>query len=158
MGIIKVEANISKDEERNVYYVCLYYGKTNDGKPNKSYVTASSLKEERRILRDHKKQKEAGLAVPPVKDTLSDYTKDYIDYKSATLEQSTIYGYRNLWKNHIAPFFKKKRIQEITPKDIQDYIAYKVKSGLSKASIKKHIALLYSVFKYGKLEKLGVLS
>lgn len=69
MGRIRIEANISKDEERNLYYACLYYGKSDDGKPKKSYVTASSLKEARRILREHNKQKQAGTAVPPVKDT-----------------------------------------------------------------------------------------
>ena len=75
---MKIEPNIVKDEERNVYYVCLYYGKNEKGKPSKEYVTAPSLKEAKRILREHKKQMQAGTAVAPVKDTLSDYTKEYI--------------------------------------------------------------------------------
>lgn len=39
---------------------------------------------------------EAGTAVHPVKDTLVDYTRDFIDYKATSLEKSTIYGYMNM--------------------------------------------------------------
>jgi integrase len=147
MGRKTVEKNISYDDVRKCYYVALYFGKDNEGKKIQTYATASSLKKARTILKDHRRKMEAGTATPPAKDTLSDCTKAFIDYKASDLAESTIYGYTNIWKNHILPYFGKKRIQEITAKDIQDYISFKNQSTLSKASIKKHIALLYSVFK-----------
>lgn len=147
MGRKTVEKNISYDDVRKCYYVALYFGKDNEGKKIQTYATASSLKKARTILKDHRRKMEAGTATPPAKDTLSDCTKAFIDYKASDLAESTIYGYTNIWKNHILPYFGKKRIQEITAKDIQDYISFKNHSTLSKASIKKHIALLYSVFK-----------
>ena len=147
MSRTKIEKNIAWDDVRNVYYVTLNFSKDANGKYNKKCVTCSSKKEARQLLREHNAKMEAGTAVHPVKDTLADYTRDFIDYKATSLAKSTIYGYRNIHKNHISPYFKKKRIQDITPKDIQDYVSAKVKSGLSMASVKKHTALLYSVFK-----------
>ena len=110
-------------------------------------MTCTSKKEAQKILRDHQKSMAAGTAAPPVKNTLSECTKDFIDYKALTLEKTTIYGYTNIWKNHIQPYFKDRRIQDITAKDIQDYVSKKVKTGLSTNSVKKHLALMYSVFK-----------
>ena len=142
-----VEKNIAWDNVRNCYYVTLNYGKDNDGKYIKNTVTCKSKREARIILREHHKKMEAGTAVLPAKDTLADCVRTYIDFKETMLSQSTIYGYRNICNNHIVPFFKNKRIQEITTRDIQAYITAKMKSNLSASSVKKHIALLYSVFK-----------
>ena len=46
MGRIRIEKNISKDEERNVYYINLYYGKDAAGKTVHEYVTSKSLRDE----------------------------------------------------------------------------------------------------------------
>ena len=146
MSRIKVEENIAWDDKRECYYVTLNYGKGKDGKNKKEQVTCSSKRDARAILKDHLKKMEAGTAVIPAKDTLADCTKSFIDYKSTTLEKSTIYGYTNIWKNHIVPYFGNKRIQDVTAKDIQDYISTKASSNLSMATIKKHIAL--SIFYY----------
>ena len=142
MARTKIEKNIAWDDVRECYYVTLNYGKGADGKYKKKVTTCSSKKEARAILKEHNRKMEAGLAVPPVKNSFSDYTKDYIEFKSASLEKTTIYGYTNIWKNHIDPYFKKKCIQEISAKDIQDYIGAKAKEDLSLTSIKKHLALM----------------
>ena len=154
MSRIRIETNIAWDDKRKRYYVTLNYGKGEDGKNKKKVVTCSSKKEARQILKEHNKQMEAGTAVIPAKDTLADCTKAFIDYKATMLEKSTIYGYTNIWKNHIVPYFGNKRIQDITAKDIQDYISTKASSDLSMATIKKHVALLYSVFKNAYMTRL----
>ena len=154
MSRIKVEKNIAWDDKRECYYVTLNYGKGQDGKNKKEQVTCSSKKEARAILKEHLKKMEAGTAVIPVKDTLADFTKAFIDYKATTLEKSTIYGYTNIWKNHIVPYFGNKQIQDVSAKDIQDYISAKASSGLSMTTVKKHIALLYSVFKNAYMTRL----
>lgn len=142
----KVEKNIAYDDVKGLYYVTLYFGTGETGKPIKKTVTTTSKKEAQRTLREHNRQKEAGTAVPPAKDTLAEYTKDYINFKATILEETTIHGYNNIYKNHIVPFFGKKPIQEVTAKDLQDYISYKSSTGLSMNSIKKHMTLLYSIF------------
>lgn len=153
MSRIKVEKNIAWDDKRECYYVTLNYGKGNDGKNKKEQVTCSSKRDARAILKDHLKKMEAGTAVIPAKDTLADCTKSFIDYKATTLEKSTIYGYTNIWKNHIVPYFGNKRIQDVTAKDIQDYISVKA-TCVSMTTVKKHIALLYSVFKNAYMTRL----
>lgn len=154
MSRIRIETNIAWDDKRKRYYVTLNYGKGEDGKNKKKVVTCSSKKEARQILKEHNKQMEAGTAVIPAKDTLADCTKAFIDYKATTLEKTTIYGYTNIWKNHIVPYFGNKRIQDVTAKDIQDYISAKAKAGLGMTSVKKHVALMYSVFKNAYMTRL----
>ena len=141
----RVDKNIAKDDTNGLYYVTLYYGVNDNGKAIKKYATATSIKEARNILRDHNRKREAGLAAPPIKNSLSDVTRDFIAYKATSLAETTIHGYTNIYKNHIEPHFKKKPIQEVTTKDIQDYVAAKSKS-LGRNTVKKHIDLLYSVF------------
>lgn len=139
------EKNISWDDQKKCYYVTLYFGTKENGKPDRGYATTTSLKEARQILKEHNRKKAAGIAVPPVKNTLSDVTRDFIAYKATSLAETTIHGYTNIYKNHIQPYFKSKPIQEVNTKDIQDYVAAKAKT-LSMNSVKKHIDLLYSVF------------
>jgi len=88
----------------------------------------------------------AGTAMPPVKETLSAAVENYIEYKALKLAATTIYGYRNILKNHVKPYFKEKKIQSVSVQDIQNYIVAKSQSGLSMSSIKKHLELLKSVF------------
>ena len=141
----KIEKNIAWDDIRELYYITLYFGKQADGKAVKKTVTATSKKEAQKILREHNRKMEAGTAVVPNKTTFEAYAKDFIAYKALSLSETTIYGYDNILKNHLAPYFDRKNLQDITTKDIQDYITAKAKTGISLQSIKKHIALLYSV-------------
>lgn len=150
----RVDKNIAFDDERKLFYVTLSFGKGPDGKYKKSTVTAHTKSEAKAILKEHQKKKAAGTATPPIKDTLADVTKAYIDYKSLSLAVSTIYGYRNIWKNHIAPYFGKKKIQDVTAKDIQDYASVTARSGLSPNTVKKHIDLLSAVFQNAYMNRM----
>ena len=145
MSRITVEKNISYDDVKKKYYVTLYYGVSESGKPIKSTITTTSKKDAQSLLREHKRKQEAGTAIPPQKNSLAEITKDYISFKATTLAETTINGYNNIYKNHVAPYFKQKPIQEVSTKDIQDYISAKAKV-ISMNSIKKHVDLLYSVF------------
>lgn len=71
MGRKNVEKNISKDTERNVYYVYLNWGKGTDGRYHKTYETTSNLKEARKILKKHQEERISGKVVMPVRDTLA---------------------------------------------------------------------------------------
>jgi len=145
MGRKSVEKNISKDTERNIYYVCLNWGKGSDGKYHKTYETTSNLKEARRILKRHQEERASGKAVLPVRETLVTFVDEFIKYKELSLAATTIYGYKKIFMNHIKPYFGEELIQSVTPQVRQNYVIQKREQGLSMATINKHLALLRSV-------------
>ena len=140
-----ISKNISLDEERKLYYVCLNWGKGDDGKYVKTYFTTSLKKEAERRLKQHEKDRKSGKLVIPSKLTLADAAENYLRYKALELEETTIYGYRNILNNHIKPYFKDTPIQNITLQAIQDDEIEKSKS-LSSSTVKKHRELLKSIF------------
>ena len=146
MGRKKYEKNIYKDDERNLYYVTLYYGTDQNGKKIKKTKTTTSIKEARKMRNEHNKKRAAEELVMPVDDTLIKYVSDYIDYKALSKAETTIYGYRVILNKHLAPYFKTAKLQTITAQHLQSYIVAKTQEGLSMATIKKHIDLLKSVF------------
>lgn len=154
MSRTKIEKNIAWDDVKECYYVTLYFGKGTDGKVRKSYKTATSKKEAQRLLKEHNKKMEAGSVVFPVKTTLAGFLEEFIEYKALSLSETTIYGYRNILKNHIIPYFKNMTVQEITTKDIQNYVTVKAKTGISLQTIKKHVALLDSVFRNAYMSRI----
>jgi len=90
------------------------------------------------------------------KDLLMDrYSLSWLNNKTG-LELSTWENYENVVKNHIVPYFKKKKmmIGDISPKHIRDYYNYKLsggrkdkkKGGLSRETMKKHKSVLYLIF------------
>ena len=146
MGRTRVEKNIYKDDQRNLYYVSLYYGRDENGNKVHKQKTATSLREARKIRNEHAKKKAAEELVMPVNDTLVKYVADYIDYKALTLAESTIYGYRVILDKHLAPYFKSMKLLDITVRHLQEYIVAKNSEKLGLATVKKHIDLLKSVF------------
>ena len=91
MGRIKVSRNISKDEERGLYYVCLNWGKDKAGKYIKTYETTTSKAHAKEILKKHKTERAAGKTVLPSKITVPEATEKYIDYKELYLAETTIF-------------------------------------------------------------------
>ena len=113
MGRKTIERGISYDDVKKCYYVLLSTGTDADGKSTKRYETVRTLKEARAIRKEHKKQVVQGRVLPASGDTLAERSEQYIQYKSMQLQATTIYGYNNIIKNHIKPYFKKKKIQDI---------------------------------------------
>lgn len=138
-----IEKNIAYDDVRKLYYVTLSYGKDADGKYQKHTVTTGNQKEARRILRNHMKAKAAGTLQIPSKDSFISFCQAFIDYKALDLEESTIYGYRKMLENHIAPFFKNDPLHAVTLQRLQEYRIQKSKN-LSANTIGKHFTLMRS--------------
>lgn len=145
----KVHPNIAYDDVKGTYYVTLYYGLDENGKPKKSSKTAKTISEAKRILKEHESQRTTGTSCAPSSLTLSSYIDTYLDFKSGSLQPTTIYGYQNIAK-HIRAFFRKKKIQEIDTVALRKYVNYVQSLGLSNSSINKHIAFLKSVFSSAK--------
>ncbi|MDL2232773.1 site-specific integrase [Ruminococcaceae bacterium OttesenSCG-928-L11] len=87
---------------------------------------------------------------------LPDYALLWLKGKKAGVELSTWENYENVVKQHLIPYFKKKKlaIDEIKPRDIKEYYIFKQsggrkdgrKGGLSNETIKKHASVLKLIF------------
>ena len=136
---------IAYDYGRELYYVTVYTGKDAKGNEKSTVKTAKTLKEAVLLKRQMEADKQKGALQQVSRDTLAGRTEALIDYKAVSLGETTIAGYRNIYKNHIAPHFKSKRIQDITPQDLRSYIVAKQKQ-VSLHTVNKHLDLLNQVF------------
>lgn len=141
----KVEKNIAWDTEKKAYYVTLYYGRNSNGKAIRKTRTVSNLKDAKKILKDHNRQIAAGTAIPPSPELFTQYAENFLQFKAISCSATTNYGYSNIFKNHLSPYFQDKRLSDISARDIQDYITFKVNSGLKVKTVKKHVNLLFSI-------------
>lgn len=133
------------DYDRESYYVTVYMGKDANGKNRNTSKTAQTLKEAIALKKQLEAEKQKGALQQVSRDTLAGRTKALIDYKALSLGETTVAGYQNIYKNHIAPYFKNKRIQDVTPQDLRSYIVAKQKK-VSLHTVNKHLDLLNQVF------------
>lgn len=146
---------IAYDDVRGCYYVTLSCGSNSEGKPTKMVKTATTLAEAKEIQKQHKRAQQEGRVAPVVRDTLVERARSFIDFKAMTLEKTTIYGYENIYKNYLEPYFKRRRIQDIGVQEIKAYITYLgKKKKLSNNTIRKHTDFLKQVFKEAYREKI----
>ena len=136
---------VSYDYDRETYYVTVYMGKDANGKSCNTSKTAKTLKEAVAIKKQLEAEKQRGTLQQVSRDTLAGRTKALIDYKALSLGETTVAGYQNIYKNHIAPYFKNKRIQDVTSQDLRSYIVAKQKK-VSLHTVNKHLDLLNQVF------------
>lgn len=146
MARITIEKNIAFDDVKNRYYVTLYFGVDENGKAKKNIKSCKTLEEARAILKRHNAEVLLGTAVQSSSALLADYVDDYIAYKSKFVEETTLYGYRNI-ASHVRRFFKRQKLQDIHPMNIRRYIDDLIRNQkLSENTVNKHLALLGSVF------------
>ncbi len=69
-------------------------------------------------------------------------------YAAKFCTPSTIQTYRSLLKNHILPYFKTKRLEEIDDLVIKDFFRYCEEKGLSPRRFKNTMTLLKQVLNY----------
>lgn len=146
---------IAYDDVRECYYVTMSCGLNSEGKPSKMSKTAATLAEAKEIQKQHKRAQQEGRVAPVERDTLVERARSFIDFKAMSLEKTTIYGYENIYKNYIEPYFKKQRIQDVGVQEIKAYITHlSKKKRLSNNTIRKHTDFLKQVFKEAYREKI----
>lgn len=139
-----VEKNIAYDDIKKLYYVTFNFGVDENGKQIKKTQTFSKLSDARKALREHEANKTKGLLVKPKKITLG----EWLDYWMNNViipnrEATTVYGYNNIISKHIKPAIGKTEIQNLKPKDIQQYFTHLLnEKGLKNNTIRKHRDLL----------------
>ncbi len=144
----KIERNISFDDEKNLYYVTLNYGKDESGKRVKSTKTFAKIQDARKALIEFEANKAKKNIVFPSSTKFKDYAIYWLDdIKSLKCEMTTMYGYRNIVNNHLIPYFGDYKLQDLKQKPINKYFKKKDEDGLSKNTIRKHYDLLKDILK-----------
>ena len=115
-----VERNISYDNIRGVYYVCMDTGRNERGQRCRCYRTAPSLRDARKLLRDFENKRNQGRIVRPTTRTLRQWLEYWMEEVIIpTRAETTAYGYRKIIDNHMIPAIGHIPIQRLTPQDIQ---------------------------------------
>lgn len=150
MGRKRIERNIYYDDERESYYVVFNFGKDPvTGKQIKPYKTFDKLKEARAALRQHEAARDMGQVVIPKELTLHQWLdtwmQDIVELKCA---DTTVYGYQQMIRNHIAPALGDIPLQKLTVQQVQNYYSEKIKAGkISSNTVRKHHDLLNRALK-----------
>lgn len=149
MARVRIERNISFDEERKRYYVNLDFGLNPDtGKQIKRTRTFKKLTEARSTLRRHEADRDRGNIVLPqeltVAQWLDRWMKEVVEF---SCESTTVYSYRKIIEKHIVPALGSIPLQKLTPQHLQHYYAEKINGGLSSNTVRKHHDLLNTALK-----------
>lgn len=140
----KVETNISYDEVRNIYYVCMDFGQDETGRRVKKYKTYPSLAQARRGLRDFQAERDSHQQVSPRTITLD----QWLDYWMSEViipnrAETTVYGYRKIIENHLSEALGGIRLQVLSPQHLQQYYTMLMRDkGLSANTVRRHHDLL----------------
>jgi integrase len=145
---IKIERNISFDDERKLFYVNMDYGNDEKGIRIKKTKTFIKKSEALKALKEFEADKTKGSLVAPSSTTFQDWIQYWIeDVKSMQCAETTLYGYRNIINNHLIPILGKCKLQDMSVTMLNKYFKKKQTEGLTKTTIRKHYDLLKSVFK-----------
>lgn len=139
-----IERNISYDNTRGVYYVCLDGGRNEFGERCRGYRTAPSLRDARKLLRDFDSKRSQGRMVKTSTKTV----RQWLDYWlteiiTPTRAETTTYGYRKIVENHLIPALGHIPLQRLSPQDIQQYYNMLLtRKSLSTNTVRRHHDLL----------------
>jgi integrase len=142
--------NVSYDDVKNLYYVTMYYGTDSNNKPVKKTVTCKTKSEAKSMIKGFEADKLRDEVVKPKNDTLEEWLDYWLENIVKPINESTTYyGYKAIVKHIKDSDISKKQLQKIIPKDIQEYLQYKLtipskgrKEPLSTNTVKKHYVLL----------------
>ncbi len=150
MARILVEKNIYFDEEKNLYYVYMDYGKDENGKRIRKQPTFKSKSEAKKALKEFEANKTKGMLVKPKSETVGEWLTYWLTIiASNSCEESTSYGYKNIINKHVIPSIGDIPLQKLKPQQIQEYYNGKLNDEikpLSENTVRKHHALLKTAF------------
>ena len=75
---------------------------------------------------------------------LCDYVSDWIERDKARIQSTTYDGYVHMFKKHIEPYFKDKKLKlkDVKPMHLERYYSDKLEEGISPNTIIKHSAII----------------
>ena len=115
-------------------------------KRDAQYAYEDYIKNREELLKQ--KALDAQKAAPDPGDMLfDDLLRSYMDFTKNRTKESSFYSIESNVKNRLEPFFKGKRIKDITPKMVSDWVENLDYSYKSKSWI---LSFLSSLYKYGE--------
>ena len=140
----KVETNISYDDARQVYYVCMDHGADENGRRVKCYRTYPTLAQARRGLREFSAERDGLRRVSPRSITLDQWLEYWMEQViRPNRAQTTVYGYGKIIRKHLSPALGDVPLQKLTPQHLQGYYAMLMEQkGLSANTVRRHHDLL----------------
>ena len=134
---------VYKDEKRGTWYCKFYY---TDYTGQRKQKKKSGFK----LQRDAKEWERAFLerqqGTPEM--TFQTLYEIYIEDMSHRLRQNSVDGKKNVFKNRILPYFKDKKVNEITPKDVRDWQNIQIECGYSDAYLDRIQNMLTTILNY----------
>ena len=79
--------------------------------------------------------------------TLDKYFTEWIQEREKRIKPNTIYGYKNIYKNHIAPKFGKRKIKDIEKREIRQYMNKAIKEGEAAPIMNRTLLVLHAILK-----------
>ena len=146
MARTRISKNIYYDSNKKRYYVKFYYGKNEQGEYITKYKTVKSKKEAEKLLTTFLHGKNTNTITLPSEHTVETWLEYWMKHAvEPNSQETTIYGYRQIMKNHIIPALGKVKLQKLTADQLQQYYTMKLKT-LSPNTVLKHHNLMQTAF------------
>ena len=145
MARVRIERNISFDEDRQRYYVNFEFGKDPEtGKQIKKTKTFEKITQARAALRKHEAARGLGQVIRPQDITVGQWLTGWMNnVTKINRADTTVYAYQNIINLHIIPALGNTPIQTLSPPQLQSYYAMLIREkGLSTNTVRKHHDLL----------------
>ena len=144
MSRIKYERGISFDEQRQVYYLYMDSGRSEDGHRVRQYGTFPTLSAARKAQDDFLVRRARSKRVAPLDMTLAQWLEEWMKViVIPNRAETTVYGYWNIIRNHMIPALGAIPLQRLAPKEIQRYYAELMQEkGLCANTVRRHHDLL----------------
>ena len=165
-----VEARRNKAGEIIAYRIRISRGYTLDGhhekfysmtwKPDKNMSEKEIKKELARQELLFEEKCGAGLQSTELKMTLAQFIPQYLEIAKIKLSPTTLQFYKRVIDTHILPKLGRKRMQDIRPMHVQEFISYLAnidshngRGKISSSTARRYLTVLQSIFKQAyKLE------
>lgn len=78
----------------------------------------------------------------------STFAEKWLSYKAPQIKPTTVKSYSEMVNQHIAPYFKERKLHRITQHDIDEYVSFKTNEGkLKNKTIGYHVTILKMMLK-----------
>lgn len=145
----KIECNISYDDVRKLYYVCMDMGRDASGRRVKQYRTYPNITAARKALRDFQAGREQQLQQPRHEVTLEQWLESWMEtIVRPNRAETTVYAYQKIIDNHVVPALGEVPLAKLTAQQIQRYYTQtQQETGLSSNTMRRHHDLLSSALR-----------
>ena len=142
-----IAKNIAYDDEKNLYYVNMDYGRNRQGKRIKTAKTFKTKKEADTALKIFEADKARRTLVSPTGETMESFSRYWLAFEKTEVRETTRYAYAATLNNHIIPYFGDKPMQKIGREDVYKYFAHlREEKNLGTNTIRKHYDMLKGIF------------